>query len=160
MNPEIKLKINGLTYKLRVTPEKTLIDVLRDQLGLIGTKKGCNEGNGGAWTVLIDGLPMCSCLLLAVGLQNNEITTIEGSKMDEDIQIIQKAFVEVGAIQCGFCSPGMILSTKGLLDKNPNPSVYEIKEAFSGNICRCTGYKKIIKAIQTASFQINEKKSL
>lgn len=157
-NPEISLHINGKVYNLRVSPEVSLLDVLRDELGLIGTKKGCNAGDCGACTVLVDGIAMNSCLLLAIRLQNNEITTIEGLSDNDALHQIQKAFINAGAIQCGYCTPGMVLSTKSLLDENPTPTIDDIKDALAGNLCRCTGYQKIIESIQTAAHHLaNEK---
>jgi len=151
-NPNIKLSINKKKYNLYVSPKATLLDVLRDEIGLIGTKKGCNTGDCGSCTVLIDGVAMNSCLLLAIRLQNNEITTIEGLAINNELHPIQTAFVESGAIQCGYCTPGMVLSTKALLDVNITPSIEDIKDALAGNLCRCTGYKKIIEAVQNAAF--------
>ncbi len=151
MKHAIELKVNGEIYEMDVEPRRTLLEVLRDNLGLTGTKKGCDDGNCGTCTVLIDGSPMNSCLLLAVEVQGREIETIEGVATGEELHPVQKAFVELGAIQCGFCTPGMILSAKALLDRNPHPSDDEVKRALAGNFCRCTGYAKIIEAVRAAA---------
>ena len=148
---EIELNVNGNTYSIAVPPQRTLLEVLREDLGLTGTKEGCSEGECGVCTVLLDGLPVRSCILFAVDVRGRSVTTIEGVGQREKLHPIQKAFIEQGAIQCGFCTPGMILSAKSLLDHNPSPSEEEIRVAISGNLCRCTGYQKIVKAIQTAS---------
>ena len=151
MKHAIELKVNGEIYEMDVEPRRTLLEVLRDNLGLTGTKEGCDDGNCGTCTVLIDGSPMNSCLLLAVEVQGREIETIEGVATGEELHPVQKAFVELGAIQCGFCTPGMILSAKALLDRNRHPSDDEVKRALSGNFCRCTGYAKIIEAVRAAA---------
>jgi len=147
----IELKINGEIHALSVKPNETLLDVLRDKIGLTGTKKGCDTGQCGACTVLLDGKPVPSCLMLAVDVKNSEILTIEGLAENGSLHSLQEAFVSEGAVQCGYCTPGMILSAKALLDQNPHPSEQEIKEAISGNLCRCTGYVKIIQAISCAA---------
>ena len=146
-----KLRINGITYEVAVEPRRTLLEVLRDNLSLTGAKKACDTGDCGACTVLMDGKPVASCLVLAVEAQGKDIITIEGLAKDGQLYPIQKAFVEYGAIQCGFCTPGMILSAKALLDRNPKPTEDEVKDAIVGNLCRCTGYAKIIEAIVAAS---------
>ena len=128
-----------------------LLDLIRNVIGLTGTKEGCGEGECGACTVIIDGNAVSSCLVLAGQAENANITTIEGLSMDGELSRLQRAFVECGAIQCGFCSPGMIMSAKALLDRNPHPSEQDIKIAISGNLCRCTGYQKIVQAIKSAS---------
>jgi len=151
MTLPIRLKVNGLEYDLVVKPHWTLLDVLRDQMGLTGTKKGCDNGECGACTVIIDGQAILSCLMLAVQAQGKEIITIEGLAHDGKLDRVQKAFVKYGAIQCGFCTPGMIMTAHALLEKTPHPSEEEIKRALSGNLCRCTGYVKIIEAVQTAA---------
>lgn len=145
---EIKLVVNKKPYALNVDPSERLLDVLRTHLGLIGTKEGCGEGECGACTVIIDGKTVNSCLLLAVQADGCEITTIEGVGNRRSPHAVQKAFVEVGAVQCGFCTPGMVLSAKNLLDKNAHPSDQEIGIAMSGNLCRCTGYDKILRAVK------------
>ncbi|MBC7343087.1 MAG: (2Fe-2S)-binding protein [Clostridia bacterium] len=151
MKQEISLRINGEQYQITTAPERLLVDVLREDLLLTGTKKGCAEGECGACTVLIDGEPVASCMTLVGQVQGKEITTIEGLARNGELHPIQKAFVELGAIQCGFCSPGFIMVAKALLDKNPNPTEEEIKRAIAGNLCRCTGYQKIVEAIQAAA---------
>ena len=143
----VSLTVNGEEYEAVVTPNQTLLEVLRDDLYLTGTKEGCGEGACGTCTVLLDGKPVRSCLTLAVEVQGREITTIEGLAPMGELHPVQKAFVEYGAIQCGFCSPGMILTAKALLDENPNPTEQEARQAISGNVCRCTGYAKIVEAI-------------
>jgi len=145
------LDINDKKYEVAVEPNRTLVDVLRNELGLTGTKKGCEMGDCGSCTVIMDGKAVNSCLLLAVQADGRKITTIEGLETDEGLHPIQESFVEKGAIQCGFCSPGMILSAKTLLDKHPNPDEAEIRKAISGNLCRCTGYQKIIEAVKTVN---------
>ena len=148
---EIQLDINGNVYSLSVLPQRTLLEVLREDLGLTGTKEGCSEGECGVCTVLLEGLPVRSCLLLAIDVRGRRITTIEGLSREGKLHPIQKAFIEEGAIQCGFCTPGMLLSSKALLDENPRPNEEEIRVALSGNLCRCTGYIKIFKAVQAAA---------
>lgn len=148
---EIELNINGETFIISVPPQKTLLEVLREDLELTGTKEGCSEGECGVCTVLLDGIPVRSCLLFAVDVRGRHVTTVEGLAQGEKLHPIQNAFIEQGAIQCGFCTPGMILSAKALLDHTASPSEDEIRVAISGNLCRCTGYQKIVKAIQAAS---------
>jgi carbon-monoxide dehydrogenase small subunit len=143
----INFTVNGLEYDLVIPVNRTLTQVLRENLRLTGTKQGCAVGDCGSCTVLLNGLPVNSCLVLAVEADGQEITTIEGLAQDEQLHPIQQAFVEHGGIQCGFCTPGMILSSKALLDKNPTPTEREIREAISGNLCRCTGYQKIVESI-------------
>ena len=147
----IKLKVNGELYEVAVQPWRTLLEVLRETIGLTGTKKGCDEGDCGACTVLMDGKPVPSCLILAIEAQGKDIATIEGLAEGDKLHPIQEAFVKHGALQCGFCTPGMILSAKALLDENPKPTAEEIKFAIAGNLCRCTGYVKIIEAIQAVA---------
>jgi len=149
----IELKVNGESYDVAAEPRRTLLEVLREQLGLTGTKEACDAGDCGACTVLLDGKPVPSCLVLAVDAQRKDILTIEGMTSGPELHPIQKAFVDYGAIQCGFCSPGMILTVKALLDRNPNPTEKEVREAISGNLCRCTGYVKIIEAAMVAAGQ-------
>ncbi len=151
MKKLISLKVNDKVYEVAVKPNLTLVDLLRYELGLTGTKKGCELGDCGSCTVLLDGRPVNSCLVLAVQADGREVQTIEGLEGEGGLHPIQEAFVEKGAIQCGFCTPGMILTAKHLLEKNPNPSRDEIALAISGNLCRCTGYLKIIEAISAAS---------
>jgi carbon-monoxide dehydrogenase small subunit len=145
------LRVNGEEQELLIHPHRTLAEVLREELQLTGTKQSCNEGACGSCTVLLDGLPVRSCLLLAADVEGREITTIEGLAEEGTLHPLQASFVEHYAIQCGFCTPGMILTAKALLDTNPNPTDKEIRQAISGNICRCTGYAKIIEAIKAAS---------
>ena len=149
---KIKLKVNRRTFTVSVKPTDILVDVLRDRLGLTGTKKSCGQGDCGACTVLMDGKAVNSCLMLAVDAQGQEITTIEGLEgEDGTLHPLQEAFVENAAIQCGFCTPGMILSAKSLLDEIPHPTEEEVRQALSGNLCRCTGYAKIVQAVLDAS---------
>ena len=147
MKQPITLHVNGDVHELYIEPRRTLAEVLREDLGLTGTKAVCGLGACGACTVLIDNRPMLSCLTLAVACGDKKIATIEGLKQGEELHPLQDAFVENGAIQCGMCTPAMILTGKALLDENPNPSEQEAREAISGNLCRCTGYAKIVEAI-------------
>jgi carbon-monoxide dehydrogenase small subunit len=151
LKKEIELTVNGSSYRLAVEPGRTLLEVLREDLALTGTKEGCASGECGACTVLLDGEPVRSCLTLAVDVRGREVVTIEGVAENGKPHRIQQAFIDLGAIQCGFCTPGMILSAKALLDKTPEPREKEIRRAISGNLCRCTGYVKIVSAIKTAS---------
>ena len=157
MKKLISLTVNGKVYEVAVSPNQTLVDFLRNELDLIGTKKGCEVGDCGSCTVLMDGRPVNSCLVLAVQANGHEIQTIEGLESPEGLHLIQKAFVEKGAIQCGFCTPGMILTAKSFLEKNPTPDREEIRKAISGNLCRCTGYQKIVDAIEAASVEMSRK---
>ena len=158
MKRQIQLKINGVEYELLVSPNETLAQVLRGpQVNLTGTKQGCELGDCGACTVLVNGKPVNSCLFLAAQANGSEVTTIEGLAENGKLHPVQEAFVKNGAIQCGFCSPGMILSAKALLDKNPSPTRQEIREGISGNLCRCTGYYKIVDAIEKAADAIKSK---
>lgn len=149
MKKLIKLTVNDREVEIAVEPNMTLTDLIRYELRLTGTKKGCETGDCGACTVLLDGIPVNSCLVLAVQANGCKVETIEGLETESGLHPVQDAFVEHGAIQCGFCSPGMILSAKHLLDKNPEPNESEIRAAISGNLCRCTGYQKIIEAIKS-----------
>lgn len=151
MKREIKLVVNGDLYEVLVEPKKTLLDVLRDGLGLAGTKRGCDVGDCGACTVLLEGKPVPSCLILAVDADGKGVTTIEGLSTGRTLHPLQQAFVEHGAIQCGFCTPGLIVTAKALLDENPRPSEEEIKLAMSDNLCRCTGYVKVIEAVKSVA---------
>jgi carbon-monoxide dehydrogenase small subunit len=144
---ELKLKVNGEEYALEVEPHRTLLEVIRNDLELTGTKLGCGGGECGACTVILDGKAVKSCLMLALDAKGKEIWTIEGLSKIGDLHPLQRAFVERGAIQCGFCTPGMIMASKALLDENPHPSEQEIKDALAGNLCRCTGYVKILEAV-------------
>lgn len=151
MKTLINFKVNGKGYDLAVEPNKTLVDLLRYDLGLTGTKKGCGTGECGSCTVIFNGKPVNSCLVLAIQANGAEILTIEGLKPPQGLHPLQQAFVEKGAIQCGFCTPGMILSASSLLKQNSNPTEAEIRTALSGNLCRCTGYQKIVEAIQSVT---------
>jgi carbon-monoxide dehydrogenase small subunit len=151
MKIQINLTINGKKHELAVEPNETLVDLLRYQLKLTGTKKGCDMGDCGACTVIMDGRAVNSCLVLAVQANEKQILTIEGLETDQGLHPIQEVFIEKGAIQCGFCTSGMILSAKSLLDRNPNPRELEIRLAISGNLCRCTGYQKITEAVRSVS---------
>lgn len=149
----LKLTINGEAREAQMEPGMRLVDALRDVFGLTGTKEGCGEGECGACTVIMDGQAVNACLVLAGQAAGCAITTIEGLSPGRELGRLQQAFVDAGAIQCGFCTPGMIMSAKALLDQNPNPTEHEIKVAISGNLCRCTGYKKIVRAVQIAAKQ-------
>lgn len=151
MKTIIQLTVNGEVVEAAVEPNQTLLQLLRDELALTGTKHGCGLGDCGACTVILDGMPVNSCLLLARQAAGREVLTIEGLAENGKLHPVQQAFVDKGSIQCGFCSPGMILSAKALLDANPKPTELEIRTAISGNLCRCTGYQKIVEAIQEAS---------
>jgi carbon-monoxide dehydrogenase small subunit len=146
----VQLKVNGDLRSADVPPETTLLKMLREDLGLTGAKLGCDVGDCGTCTVIVDGESVNSCLMLAAKANGRDVTTIEGLANSSELHPLQKSFEELGALQCGFCGPGMLMSAKNLLDKNPNPSVPEIRDALSGNLCRCTGYTKIIEAIQDA----------
>ncbi len=145
----IRLNVNKETFDVVANPNRTLLEVLRDDLCLTGTKESCGEGVCGSCTVLVDGTPVRSCLTLAVAMEGKEITTIEGLSQGGKLHPVQEAFVNHHAIQCGFCSPGMILTAYALLKENPNPSEKEIRRAISGNVCRCTGYAKIVEAVKS-----------
>jgi carbon-monoxide dehydrogenase small subunit len=151
MKMPVTLKVNGESYDLMIAPYRTLLDVLREEIQLTGTKKGCDVGDCGACTVLLDGKPVNSCLVLAATAQDAEIMTIEGLAQKGKLHPLQEAFVKEGAVQCGFCTPGILISLKALLDKNPTPTMEEVKTAMAGNLCRCTGYSKIFKAVETAT---------
>lgn len=147
----ITMTVNGAPVEAAVEPNRTLVQFLREDLGLTGTKHGCGLGDCGACTVILDGKPVNSCLVLAVQANGREVLTIEGLADNGKLHPIQQAFVKTGAVQCGFCTPGMILSAKALLDENPRPTERAIRTAISGNLCRCTGYQKIVEAIAEAS---------
>jgi aerobic carbon-monoxide dehydrogenase small subunit len=147
----IDLVINGVRIRRKVRPTTTLLDVLREELVLKGTKRGCDQGTCGTCTVLLDGKAVNACLLLAVQANAREVTTIEGVAGEGGLHPLQEAFVEEGAVQCGFCTPGMIMSAKALLDGEDDPSEERIREALSGNLCRCSGYEKIVRAVQRAA---------
>ena len=147
MKQGVELNINGDMYEALVAPHQTLLEVLRDNLGLMGTKRGCDLGACGACTVLINGEAHLSCLMLALDAVGKEVVTIEGLSRDAELHPLQKAFVEKGGVQCGFCTPGMIMTAKGILDEEQHPTEEIIKKKMAGNLCRCTGYKKIIEAV-------------
>ena len=144
---QLALKVNGKLHSLTVEPNRTLLEVLREDLGLTGTKQACDTGGCGACTVIIDGRPVYSCLVLAADCEGKDILTIEGLASDGNLHPIQEAFIKYGAIQCGFCTPGMVMSAKALLDENPEPTEQDVRKAIAGNLCRCTGYAKIVEAI-------------
>ncbi|MFH1758223.1 MAG: (2Fe-2S)-binding protein [Pseudomonadota bacterium] len=151
MNHRIQFSVNGELYELSVEPKKTLLDLLRDDLELTGTKKGCDNGECGACTVLLNGQPVQACLVLAVEADGKEVLTIEGLAEGSHLHPLQEAFLQHGAVQCGYCSPGMILTVKALLDENPRPTEMEVKRAIAGNLCRCGTYNKVVKAVLSAA---------
>ena len=153
MRKKIELKVNGEAYELEVEPRATLVKVIREELGLTGTKSGCERGECGSCTVLMDGMPVNSCLVLAVEAEGSEICTIEGLARDGELDVLQRNFIERGAIQCGFCTPGMIMTAKALLDRNRRPSEEEVRRAIAGNFCRCTGYDKIVESILASAVE-------
>ena len=153
----VSFEVNSRPVELLVAPNRTLLDVLREDLGLTGVKHGCDDSNCGVCTVIMDGKAVKSCSVLIGQAQGTKVTTIEGLETENGLHPLQKAFIEHFAIQCGFCTPGMILSAKALLDENPNATEDEIREALHGNICRCTGYKKIVEAIEAARDEMNGK---
>jgi len=157
MTQSITTTINGAVHRLDVQPEKTLLSVLRDQLHLTGTKEGCSTGDCGACTVLMDGKAVTSCLVLAVEADGREITTIEGIASDGQLHPVQEALVELGGFQCGFCTPGMVISAVAFLKDNPKPTDEEIRHGLAGNLCRCTGYTKIVEAVQRAAASIRRR---
>ena len=147
----LRFIVNGRTEELAIPPNRTLLEVLRDELYLTGTKEGCGTGNCGACTVILDGHPVLACLTLALEAEGSEVLTIEGLGANGELHPLQQAFIEHGAVQCGFCTPGFILAAKALLERNPNPTTDEIRQALSGNLCRCTGYVRIIEAVAAAA---------
>lgn len=155
MKQEIQLRVNGQHYEVEIEPWRTLLEVLRGPVGLTGTKQSCNEGHCGACTVIVDGQAVNSCLMLAVEAQGREVLTIEGLSEGGSLHPVQEAFVRKGAVQCGFCSPGMIMAAKAFLDRNQDPSIEEIRKALSGHLCRCTGYTQITEAIRAAAENMN-----
>ena len=153
---DITLRINGEEHALRVAPSRTLLDVLRGELALTGTKNACNQGVCGACTVLIDGLPMNACLLLAANITGRDIISVEGLGEGGKLSVMQQAFVDAGAIQCGFCMSGMIVTATALLADNPTPTRGEIRSALSGNLCRCSGYVRVVDAVQLAAERLEQ----
>lgn len=153
---QLSFEVNGREVDLLIEPNRTLLQVLREDLGLTGAKQGCGAGDCGTCTVLLDGEPVNSCLVLALQVEGRAVTTIEGLADGPDLHPVQDAFIEHGAIQCGFCSPGMILTSVALLEENPDPSQEEIRTAISGNLCRCTGYQKIVEAVEDAAGRLRE----
>lgn len=151
MKIPVTLKVNGETHELTIAPYRTLADVLREEMRLTGTKKGCDVGECGACTVLLNGKPVNSCLIVAATVQNSEILTIEGLAKNGKLHPLQESFLKEGAVQCGFCTPGILMSLKALLDSNPAPTSEDVKTAIAGNLCRCTGYSKIFKAAESAT---------
>ena len=155
MKRVLSFTLNGDPIEVVCKDNMTLLDLLRDKLGLTGTKKGCEQGEGGACTVMLDGKPVNSCCTLAVECEGRDVVTVEGIAKNGQLHPIQKQFIEKWALQCGYCTPGMIMSAKALLDVNPHPTELEIREAIEGNLCRCTGYAKIVEAIQAAAAEMN-----
>lgn len=154
----VSITINGIEYQENVSPDLTLLKFLREHLGLTGTKEGCGNGHCGACTVIMDGKAVNSCLVLAVQANGSHVRTIEGLGTPDELHPLQKAFIEEGAVQCGFCTPGMIMSAKALLNEKSNSEEEEIREALSGNLCRCTGYVKIVQAVKRAKDYLKKKK--
>jgi len=151
MRESVSLRVNGESHELLIEPNTTLLEALREHLGFTGTKKACDMGTCGACTVLLNNRPALACLILAVACRSKEIVTIEGLRKGDQLHPLQNSFIEQGAVQCGMCTPGMILSAKALLDETPQPTEAEVRTAISGNLCRCTGYTKIVEAILAAS---------
>ncbi|OGO42722.1 MAG: hypothetical protein A2Z05_06855 [Chloroflexi bacterium RBG_16_60_22] len=147
----MQLNINGVLHESEINVRRTLLEVLRETFGLMGTKKGCNEGECGACTVLLDGKSVLACLVLAVEAQGKRIDTVEGLAENGELHPLQESFIRHGALQCGFCTPGMLMAARGLLNENPKPGEPEVRQAIAGNLCRCTGYDKIVKAILDAA---------
>ena len=157
MKTKIQITLNGKSTTLEVPNHRLLLDLLRDEIGLTGTKEGCGTGDCGACTVMMNGKPVNSCLVLSGELDGVDVTTIEGLKIGPELHAIQKAFIQDGGAQCGYCTPGMLMMSKALLDENPDPSEEDIRFALSGNLCRCTGYAKIIQAVQDAATMMRSK---
>jgi carbon-monoxide dehydrogenase small subunit len=157
MNRKIQFSLNGKSITREVPSHRLLLDLLRDEIGLTGTKEGCGTGDCGACTVIMNGKPVNSCLVLSGELDGVDVVTIEGLKIGPELHAIQKAFIQDGGAQCGYCTPGMLMMSKALLDENPDPSEEDIRFALSGNLCRCTGYAKIIQAVQDAAAMMRSK---
>ena len=151
----MRFNINGEIYEDEIDVRRTLLELLREHFGLTGTKRGCNEGECGACTVLLDGKPVTSCFVLAIEAEGKRIETIEGLEKNGELHPLQKAFMEHGAFQCGFCTPGMLMAAKGLLMENPKPSEEEVRKSIAGNLCRCTGYNKYVEAILDAATKLS-----
>ncbi|MBW1772872.1 MAG: (2Fe-2S)-binding protein [Deltaproteobacteria bacterium] len=151
MKQLMRITINGVNYEEEIDVRRTLLEVLRENFGLTGTKRACNEGECGVCTVLMDGKPVASCLVLAVEAQGREIETVEGVAEEDELHPLQQAFLEHGAFQCGFCTPGTLMTAKGLLEENPSPTEGEVRHAIAGNLCRCTGYTKYVDAVMDAA---------
>jgi carbon-monoxide dehydrogenase small subunit len=158
MKRVMSLTVNGVRRELAVEPHRTLLELLRSELGLTGAKQGCAEGDCGACVVLLDGLPVNSCLVLAMEAAGRDVLTIEGVASGGELHPLQQAFVDVGAVQCGYCTPGMVLVAKALLDANPAPTERQVRRAISGNLCRCTGYQKIVEAVMVAAGRLRIQK--
>lgn len=156
MPSEIVLHVNGQDYRVAVEPDELLVDVLRDRLGLTGTKKGCGTGDCGACTILMDGRPVTSCLVLAVAAQGKSLLTVEGLITNGRLHPLQQSFIDLGAVQCGYCTPGLLMMARAILDANPAPTEEEVRAGIAGNLCRCTGYTKVVQAILAAAQVIRE----
>ncbi len=159
MKKKIKITLNGKPTTLEVPQHRLLLDLLRDEIGLTGTKEGCGTGDCGACTVFLNGKPVNSCLVLSGELEGAEVVTIEGLKIGPELHPVQKAFIQDGGVQCGYCTSGMLMMSKALLDENPDPTEEEIRFALSGNLCRCTGYAKIVEAVQDAATELRRMKA-
>ncbi|HEY3302378.1 MAG TPA: (2Fe-2S)-binding protein [Candidatus Binatia bacterium] len=158
MKKKIRITLNGRKTDLEVPTHRLLLDLLRDEIGLTGTKEGCGTGDCGACTVLLNGKPVNSCLIFSGELDGEDIVTIEGLKIGPELHPVQQAFIQDGGVQCGYCTSGMLMMSKALLDENPDPSEEDIRFAISGNLCRCTGYAKIVKAVQDAGRELRAKR--
>ncbi|MBQ11258.1 MAG: hypothetical protein CMJ45_06905 [Planctomyces sp.] len=158
MKKPLQLTVNGDVRQILVEPYYSLLDTLRDELHLTGTKKGCDEGDCGACTVMLNGKPVTSCMVLAHSAHDSQVTTVEGLASQEELHPVQQAFAEHGGLQCGFCTPGLLMSAVGLLERNPSPSAEEVRFAIGGNLCRCTGYSKVVESILAAAEVISGSK--